>query len=128
MPENGRLNGSQERGEKGYVWTLKMEFSGFPDFGLCRGRGGSQNLNISYPSRGPIFGRHPGDHNHQDFPKSTAIQMRGVRNTHGRRAAIQVGGVLTVVPFPQSIGAPKVLQYKLEVHCNTNWRRIAKLF
>ena len=35
MPENGHLNGSQEGGEKGYFWTLKMEFPGFPDFGLC---------------------------------------------------------------------------------------------
>ena len=42
MPENGHLNGSQERGEKGHFWTLKMEFPGFPDFGLCRGQGGSQ--------------------------------------------------------------------------------------
>ena len=42
MPENGHLNGSQEGGEKGYFWTLKMGFPGFPDFGLCRGRGGLQ--------------------------------------------------------------------------------------
>ena len=42
MPENGHLNGSQDGGEKGNFWTLKMEFPGFPDVGLCRGRGGSQ--------------------------------------------------------------------------------------
>ena len=73
------------------------------------------------------FGEHSGDHNHQDFPKSTAIQMGGVlrykweaycvtnrRSTDSislsseRRgtesAAIQIGGVL---------------QYKLEVYCDT---------
>ena len=42
MPENGHLNGSQEGGEKGYFWTLKMGFPGFPDSGPCRGRGGLQ--------------------------------------------------------------------------------------
>ena len=43
MPENGHLNGSQDGGAKGYSWTLKMEFPGFPRFGLCRWRGGSQS-------------------------------------------------------------------------------------
>ena len=38
------------------------------------------------------FGKHPGDHNHQDFPKSIAIRMGGV------------------------------LQYKWEAYCNTNGR------
>ena len=42
MPENGHLNGSQEGGEKGYFWTLKMGFPRLPDFGPCRGRGGLQ--------------------------------------------------------------------------------------
>ena len=36
-----------------------------------------------------FHGEHPGDHNHQDFPKSTAIQMGGVPGI-----AIQMGGVL----------------------------------
>ena len=45
----------------------------------------------------------PGDHNHQDFPKSTAIQ-------NGRRTAMQMGGVLRVCPFPESVGAPKARQ------------------
>ena len=58
-----------------------------------------------------------GDHDYQDFPKSTAIRMGTYCNTNGRRTAIQMGGVLTVLPFPQSVGARK--------HCNTNWRRIA---
>ena len=44
MPENGHLNGSQDGGEKGYFWTLKMDFPSFPDFGLCRGRGGVATL------------------------------------------------------------------------------------
>ena len=37
-------------------------------------------------------GEHPGDHNHQNFPKSTAIQMGGV------------------------------LQYKWEAYCDTSGR------
>ena len=42
MPEKGNLNGSQDGGEKGYFGTPKMEFPSFPDFGICRWRGGSQ--------------------------------------------------------------------------------------
>ena len=41
-------------------------------------------------------------------------------NTNGRHIAIQMGGILTVLPFPQSSWAPKVLQYNLEVYCNTD--------
>ena len=75
-------------------------------------------------------GEHPGDHNHQDFPKTTAIQMGSVLqykweaycDTNGRSTdsislssegrvtestAIQIGGVL---------------QYKLEVYFDTFWR------
>ena len=40
-----------------------------------------------------INGEHPGDHNHQDFPQSTAC------DTNGRRIAIQMGGVLKYFPF-----------------------------
>ena len=42
---------------------------------------------------------------------------------------MQMGGVLTMFPFPPSVGAQKtlqtggVLQYKLEVHCDTFLRR-----
>ena len=73
------------------------------------------------------FGEHSGDHNHQDFPKSIAIQMGGVLqykweaycDTNGRSTdsislsserrgtrstAVQIGGVL---------------QYKWEVYCDT---------
>ena len=72
-------------------------------------------------------GEHPGDHNHQDFPKSAAIQMGGVLqykweaccDTNGKSTdsislslenrgtgstAIQMGGVL---------------QYKWEVYFDT---------
>ena len=75
----------------------------------------------------PISGEHSGDHNHQDFPKSTAIQMGGVLqykleaycDTNGRTTdsislslermgtkstAVQIGGVL---------------QYKWEAYCDT---------
>ena len=72
----------------------------------------------------------PGDHDHQDLPKSTAIQMGGVCcNTNGRRTAIQMGGVLTIFPFFRAWGHQKychtiiqsggILQYKLEVYCDT---------
>ena len=48
-------------------------------------------------------------------------------DTNGRGIAIQMGGALrykreeylTIFPFPQSVGAPKVLRYKLEAYCNT---------
>ena len=47
-----------------------------------------------------IFGEHPGDHHHQDFPKSAAMQiMEAHCDTNGRRTVIQMGGVLTVFPF-----------------------------
>ena len=38
------------------------------------------------------------------------------------------GGVLTVFPFTQTVGAPEALRYKLEAYCNTNGSRIAILF
>ena len=39
----------------------------------------------------PNYGEHPGDHNHQDFPKSAAIQWEAYCNTNGGRTAIQMG-------------------------------------
>ena len=42
IPRNGHLNESHAGGRKGYFWTLKMEFPGFLDFGLCKGRANSQ--------------------------------------------------------------------------------------
>ena len=42
---------------------------------------------------------------------------------------MQMGGVPTVSPFPQSVGAPELLGYELEAYyCNANWRCIAILF
>ena len=82
---------------------------------------------FSYPVGGQVFpkplasyGEHPGDHNHQDFLKSTAIlKWEAYCDTNGRSTdsislsldprgtkstAIQIGGVL---------------QYKWEVYCDT---------
>ena len=62
------------------------------------------------------------------FPKVLRYKWEAYCDTNGRRTAIQMGGVLTVFPFTQSVGAPEVLRYKLEAHCNTNGRCIAILF
>ena len=62
------------------------------------------------------------------FPKVLRYKWEAYCNTNGRRTAIQMGGVLTVFPFPQSVGAPEVLRYKSEAYCNTNGRCIAILF
>ena len=115
---------------------VPTSFAANPDRGRRRisreSRGGAGVSRLSGDgaiqlSKGPlhIFGEHPSDHNHQDFPKSTAIQMGCVLqykweaycDTNGRSTAIQMGGVLTVFPFPQSVGHQK--------SCNTNWRRTA---
>ena len=53
MPENGHLNGLG--GEKGYFWTLKMGFPGFPESGPCRGRGGLQKWGLLH--RKALFSR-----------------------------------------------------------------------
>ena len=62
------------------------------------------------------------------FPEVLRYKWEAYCNTNGRRTAIQMGGVLTVFPFPKSVGAPKALRYKLEAYCNTNGRCIAILF
>ena len=59
---------------------------------LCLGCLLPENENFRFFSQ---FRGHPGDHNHQDFPKSTAMQMGGV------------------------------LQYKWEAYCDTNGRSTA---
>ena len=51
------------------------------------------------------------------FHKTLRYKWEAHCNTNGRRIAIQMAGVLTAFPFPQSVGAPKVLQ--------DNWRRLA---
>ena len=61
------------------------------------------------------------------FSKALRGKWEAYRNTNGRRTAIQMGGVMTISPFPWSLGAPKVLQYKLEANCDDNGRCIATL-
>ena len=61
------------------------------------------------------------------FRKVLRHKWEAYCNTNGRRTAIQMGGVLTVFPFPQKRRGTKstaiqiggVLQYKLEVYCDT---------
>ena len=62
------------------------------------------------------------------FPKVLRYKWEAYCDTNGRHTAIQFFGRSTDrIPFPQSVGAPKalqfviggVLQYKLEVYCNT---------
>ena len=57
---------------------------------------------------------HPGDHNHQDFLKSTAIQMGGVLQYKWEAYCDTNGRSTDSIPCPQSVGAPNLLQYKLE--------------
>ena len=60
------------------------------------------------------------------FSKVLRYKWKEHCNTNGRRTAIQMGGVLAVFPFPQSLGGPKVLQlqiggvlqHKWEVYCD----------
>ena len=40
MPENGHLNGSQNGVERVFFVDSENGIPRFPDFGLCRGRGG----------------------------------------------------------------------------------------
>ena len=82
---------------------------------------------LSFPNRNNFNGEHPSDRNHQDFPKSTAIQMGGVLqykweaycDTNGRSTdSIPLSSELRVTrSTPIQIGG--VLQYKLEVYCDT---------
>ena len=59
------------------------------------------------------------------FPKVLRYKWEAYCDTNERRTVIQMGEVLTVFPFPHSLGSPEVLQYKLEAYCN---RCIAILF
>ena len=52
MPRNGHLDRSHAEGQKGYFWTPKMEFPGFPDFGLCKGRADSQMFTAVFSDLG----------------------------------------------------------------------------
>ena len=61
------------------------------------------------------------------FPEVLRYEWEAYCDTNGRRTAIQMGGVLAGFPFPQSVRGTKstaiqiggVLQYKLEVYCDT---------
>ena len=77
-----------------------------------------------------INGKHPGDHNHQDFPQSTAMQMGGVlqykweaycdtngRSTDNISLSLQPRGTKSI-----AIQIGGVLQYKWEVYCDTYLR------
>ena len=63
-------------------------------------------------------GEDPGDHNHQDFPKSTAIEIGGVLQYKWEAHWDTNGGSADSISLSSEHRAPKVLQY-------TNWRRIA---
>ena len=80
------------------------------------------------PSALTSSGEHSGDHNHQDFPKNIAIQMGGVLQYKWEAYCDTNGRSTDSIPFPQSVGAPKVLRYKWEAYCNTNGRCIVILF
>ena len=47
MPKNGHLNQSQQGGEKGYFWTLKIDFPVFLILGSVEGRRGRKILVIA---------------------------------------------------------------------------------
>ena len=57
------------------------------------------------------IGEHPGEPNHQYFPKSISIRMEGrIAIPMRGDTAIQMRGVLRAFPLPQGSEAPKVLQ------------------
>ena len=68
-------------------------------------------------TKDPQVGNIPVTTANKIFPKVLRYKWEAYCNTNGGRTAIQMGGVLTVFPFPQSVGAAKALQYK---YCNTN--------
>ena len=68
---------------------------------------------------------YPGDHNHQDFPQSTAIRMGGVLQ-YKWEAYCDANGRGGVSPSSEckntestAIQIGGALQHKLEVHCDT---------
>ena len=62
------------------------------------------------------------------FPKVVRYKWEAYCNTNGGRTAIQMGGVLTIFPFPQSLWGTTSIAVQLEAYCNTNGRCIAILF
>ena len=83
--------GSQKQSNKGF-WTLRPIILG-GEFSHLRFLG-----NIPVITTTKIF------------TKVLRYKWETYCNTNGGRTAIQMGGILTVLPFPQSVGAPKVLQ------------------
>ena len=76
---------------------------------------------------GHVHGEHSGDHNHQDFSKVLRCEWEAYCNTNGRRTAIQMGGSTDNISLSSecrgtestAIQIGGILQYKLEVHCDT---------
>ena len=64
--------------------------------------------------------------NHQDFPENIVVQMGGVLRYQWEAYCDTNGRSTEVFPFPESSMAPKAMQYKLEVYCNTFLRRRAQ--
>ena len=94
-------------------------------FGAAWGRAGGEwrarqkRTRKKYHSFRIITGEHPGDHNHQDFPKSIAIQMGGVLRYKWEAYCDTNGRSTEEFLFPGNSVAPKALQYKLGTYCNT---------
>ena len=74
-----------------------------------------------------LLGEHPGDHNHLDFLKSTAMKMGGVLQ-YKWEACCDTNGRSTdkIFPFLRAWGHQStaiqiggVLQYKWEMYCDT---------
>ena len=63
--------GASSRGSEGLCRALRGPVGDFQRF-IGKGQKDVHKRGIH------AYGEHPGDHNHQDFPKSTAIQMGGV--------------------------------------------------
>ena len=75
-----------------------------------------------------LNGNVPVTHNHQDFPKSTAIQTGDVLQYKWKTYCDTNGRSTEVFPFPGSSVAPKALQYKLDAYYDTNWRLYCNTF
>ena len=93
---------------------------------IFAGKFRSENSQRNLPVIFLEFGEHPGDHNHQDLPKSIAVQVGGVLRYKWEAYCDTNGRSAEVFPFPESSVAPEALHHKLEAYCSTNWRCIAR--
>ena len=73
-----------------------------------------------------LTGEHPGDHNHQDFPTSTAIRMGGVLQ-YKWEAYYDTNGRSTD-SISLSSKRRGTESTAIRILCNTNWRCVAILF